>query len=506
MPSLTDLATRVPGQLLFAYGLLWVACVIWLAWPAARRREGGWQVLGACALLAIGCYRLADPWWYQHDFNGALLSISARNFVERGWAVTHGLELWNGGTGVPVVPRFYVNHPPLSSWMLVPGFALFGVQEWVARLSVLLPLVASLLFLFRVLASRGLALGPVGWTLAAALPGIAFYARSVGYEAVALSLYAALAALMLRPTPRRGDAAAIVALGGLLVLSGWSGCLFAGTAGLLLLAQRRWRMLFPLAGGALAGGLIVLALFGRHYQWDFTPLLDQFLRRSAGAESEGGRIASSLDWVGRGIGLHLGALIGVVPLVLAAAGVRSATRLGLAPLVLWLFGAAVTLCLILRQWAFVHEFSVCHVALPVLLLGMAALHAARPADPTPRPLRGSVVALLLLAALLPGLWQTTVRYRKLIGFQHAQRVGLQVRGMTKPDEVVLLTEKVPSPVFLFYAHRDFIVWPHPSLATAVQPSLYVRLRRGAVPDAGLQAYLQAYEPVPGAPDLWRRQP
>jgi hypothetical protein len=321
MPSLTDLATRVPGQLLFAYGLLWVG-LRGLAGLALRR--GGARAAGRCSAPArcwpSAATALADPWWYQHDFNGALLSLSARNFVERGWAVTHGLELWNGGTGVPVVPRFYVNHPPLSSWMLVPGFALFGVHEWVARLSVLLPLVASLLFLFRVLAARGLALGPVGWTLAAALPGIAFYARSVGYEAVALSLYAALAGLMLRPTPRRWDAAAVVGLGGLLVLSGWSGCLFAGTAGLLLLAQRRWRMLFPLAGGALAGGLIVLGLFGRHYLWDFTPLLDQFLRRSAGAESEGGRIASSLDWVGRGIGLHLGALIGVVPLALAAAG------------------------------------------------------------------------------------------------------------------------------------------------------------------------------------------
>ena len=505
MPSLTDLATRVPGQLLFAYGLLWVACVVWLAWPAARRREGGWQMLGACALLAIGCYRLADPWWYQHDFNGALLSLSARNFVERGWAVTHGLELWNGGTGVPVVPRFYVNHPPLSSWMLAPGFALFGVHEWVARLSVLLPLVAALLFLFRVLAARGLALGPLGWTLAAALPGIAFYARSVGYEAVALALYATLAGLMLRPTPRRGDAVATVALGGLLVLSGWSGCLFSGTAGLLLLAQRRWRMLFPLAGGALAGGLIVLGLFGRHYQCDFTPLLDQFLRRSAGAESEGGRIASSLDWVARGIGLHLGALIGVVPLGLAAAGVRSATRLGLAPLVLWLFGAAVTLCLILRQWAFVHEFSACHIALPVLLLGLAALQAAIEAR-RPSPVLRFAVAAVLLAALLPGLWQTTVRYRKLIGFQHAQRVGLQVRAMTQPDEVILLAEKVPSPVFLFYAHRDFIVWPHPSLASAAKPTLYVRLRRGAAMDADMQLYLQAYEPVAGAPDLWRRRP
>ena len=207
--------------------------------------------------------------------------------------------------------------------------------------------------------------------------------------------------------------------------------------------------------------------------------------------------------MGRGIGLHLGALLGVVPLALAAAGVRSATRLGLAPLVLWLFGAAVTLSLILRQWAFVHEFSACHVALPVLLLGMAALHAARPADPTPRALRGSVVALLLLAALLPGLWQTTVRYRKLIGFQHAQRVGLQVRAMTKPDDVLLLNEPVPSPVFLFYAHRDFIVWPHDKLASAVRPALYVRLRRGSVPDAGLAEYLKRYEPVAGSPDLWR---
>ena len=503
MSGILQAIGRQPDVLLAAYTLLYLAALAWLAWPAARRADGVWHLLGAACLLAIATHRLRDPWWFQHDFNGALAALGARNVVRLGLAYTHGLDLWNGGAAEPLVPRFYAHHPPLSTWLLVPSVWLLGAREWVIRLASLLPMLAAWGLLFRTLKQRGVVTGPLGWVLLAAMPAVAFYSRSVGYEPTGMTGCILLTALALHPAPGRWAKPAAFILGAFLVLAGWSGMLFAAFAILVFALGRRWSLALPLAAGSLAGGLLLLTLLGRHYHWDVQPLLDQFGRRSAGSASEAGPISSTASWIKQVVGRHLWTLIGLAPIVLALAGLRFVGRSGWARTVVWLLASATALLLILRQWSFVHEYAVCHLALPILLLGLLAL--LRLSSGPRRRLRLAAAALLLGVGLWSGLAETSLRYRRLVGFEHDRRMGVLAGRLTGPEDVLLLEDEIPSPVFLYYADRDFIIWPHPLLDAGYRPRAYIQMARPPAKDTPLHAFLESYERDPTARRIWLRK-
>src|SRR2546427_5737217 len=95
---------------------------------------------GQAALLSID---LTGPWVGLQGWNGFLWSQAAHNHLRAGLGTTLGVPSWEHFGPLPIPPQnYYVHHPPLLAITLSGLFALFGEEEWVARL---LPIACTLL-------------------------------------------------------------------------------------------------------------------------------------------------------------------------------------------------------------------------------------------------------------------------------------------------------------------------------------------------------------------------
>lgn len=84
------------------------------------------------------CFFIQDmdrPWTDDADFNGAVWSQAAHNFLEGGFAASAGIPAPFHFGPMPVPGRsFYCHHPGLLAMVLAGVFQIFGEAEWAARM------------------------------------------------------------------------------------------------------------------------------------------------------------------------------------------------------------------------------------------------------------------------------------------------------------------------------------------------------------------------------------
>jgi len=473
------------------------------AWrPEWTSRRWLWLVVGLASLFSLGAHRLTEPWVSHHDFNGALFSVAARSHLQFGWLVTGGADVWNGGSAIPVALYRYLNHPPLIAWVLALPMSVLGVHEWVARLTVFVPVLAGLVALslrWRPAAEAG----PFFWLFAAAMPAFSFYSRMPGHEPLTIALLLPLVILSERE-PTRRVTAGIVAIGLLLPLASWAGSVFAWVGVACFWVSRRRKSAGALAAGAAAGCALLLLFLVVACGGEFRALFDQFLRRSSGVVADSGEVIPSVwVWLAKVL-RHGNSVVGWPMAVLALAGGVFSARGELRRPVAWLAGGGLLLIGVLRQWSFVHDYSMGYLAVPALL---AAAPAARALLRLPSRTGRVALALAVVTALaLHAVPELQWRHRRIGSAHHEVKIGGLLQSLTAPTDVVVYAGYPPSPIFLYYADRDFLVWPNPLLAEGrIRPKAFVQVHRAPPENPDFLRWLADYAPVAGVRGVWLRK-
>jgi hypothetical protein len=103
-----------------------------------------------------------------HSWDLASRAWAARSHVKYGLGYTKGLRTLVVGDPPPAHPQYYVDHPPLESWIWALGMLALGTHDWSVRLIevlISLPCLLLILLLLRKLRQHlrvvvGLAAGP----------------------------------------------------------------------------------------------------------------------------------------------------------------------------------------------------------------------------------------------------------------------------------------------------------------------------------------------------------
>lgn len=157
---------------------------------------------GQAVLLSIHINR---PWTGHHDWNSAVWAQAARNNLRAGLRTTWGVpaSLYYGP--LPIPPEgYYVHHPPALPLAVTAAFALWGEQEWAARLVPIVCSLASTVLLWltvrRWAGPRAATLAVFVWLL---LPMELYYGRMINHEPCAL-LWMLAAVWMLQQWEQEG--------------------------------------------------------------------------------------------------------------------------------------------------------------------------------------------------------------------------------------------------------------------------------------------------------------
>jgi hypothetical protein len=302
-------------------------------------------------------------------------------------------------------------------------------------------------------------------------------------------------------TPR--VAAGILAIGLLLPLASWAGCVFAWLGVVYLWASRNRQSARALAAGAAAGSGLLLLFLTLARGGQFGSLFQQFLGRSWRMVADDGRAIGSLRaWVARLLE-HGNAVVGWPMVVLALVGVAFAARRETRARVAWLAGSGLLLIGVLRQWSFVHDYSTTYLAVPALL---GAAPAAGMLLRLPSRVGRLAITLTVAAVLtLHALPQLQALDPPVPSARHEVELGGILQELTAPTDVVAYALHPPSPIFLYYADRDFLVWPNPLLGSGrVRPKAFVQVGGAPPEDPGFLEWLAIYEPAPGVRGVWLR--
>jgi hypothetical protein len=156
--------------------------------PADRYARGELVVLGAILGMATAgmLHRIAIPWLGHHDWNGAIWSVFARNFLRYGYgALGFGHAYFAGPVPDPI--DYYTHHTILITVLLTEAYRLFGMSEMVARLTAgSATLIAIVVFhrLVRTLFDRPTAM--FATTIFALCPMTLYFGRMYNHEAFEL--------------------------------------------------------------------------------------------------------------------------------------------------------------------------------------------------------------------------------------------------------------------------------------------------------------------------------
>jgi len=455
--------------------LLLLGALLWLAGPARQRHSRVWHFAGAACFIWLCRYRIGEPWVFHHDFNGALFTLFARNHLHHGFLLTGGRDLLNGGVSWPEVPLFYLHHPPLISWFLTLPGAVFGVHEAIMRLATALLVAGGLFFLLRQMESRyGMCTGPLPWLAACAMPALSYYARMPGHEPLTIALLFFLLGFVLRPSPWGIGVACV-----LLVLASWVGLVYAGLFALLTLLRGRRQHATAAWWGAGIGACTLFCFLGWAHEWQVEPLLNQF-RLRASTSAVGGTSFTLSSWVVR-LGFNVWELAGGPVLLFGGVGVLIMARRHryMVPELVWLLLAPVIAVSILTNWAYFHEYWACYLAVPMLWAAVPASTAL--STPRDRAGKGLLVALVGGTAAHFAIDELEARYRQVDGYVHEWRLGRAVARELGAEEKYFTAGSVPGPVMLYYADRDFLLWPQEQIRRNAAVRAFVQ-PRGNTPD------------------------
>ncbi|HKY31227.1 MAG TPA: glycosyltransferase family 39 protein [Candidatus Polarisedimenticolia bacterium] len=457
------------------------------AWNTGRRLQVSCLLIVSVAAVPLAC-RIADPFVTPADANTAQFAQAARNHVRHGLAGTRGAQLLSMGAAPPAAAAVLTHHPPLVPMAAAAAFALFGVEEWTARLvpaACSAGSVVALFLLWRRVRGDGPAL--LAAAALATIPAFGHFGKMLGHEPPTLLLGLLAMLLYLRwrdrsaaglPARLRG-CAAVYAAG---CLSGWAA--FQAAPAVLLHAilspgrsrLRWWRPAALLLGVAGACFLVTVA----HLAW-VTGSAGALLRagwvRALASAADGARNAADSDLAGwlarqgeyfeRTYGLDLLAPAGLGAAALLAAALRrrpgAAEALRTAAMLL-LFGVAHPL--VFRWAAFYHDWLQFHL-LPIAAVavaegiwlaaaGGAALLSRAGAGLRPAAAAGTIVAVALLAHRGTAASRGLERLALDAPAYGAALIGPEIARRTPPGGSIAANVPFLAPALRFYADRPVL--------------------------------------------------
>ena len=230
------------------------------------------------------------PFWGHHDWNSNIWTVTAKNNLVRGIACT---RLGQSTTSNPDIPcnqlSFYMNHPPLISWILTVFYALFGYAEWVGRLPLVLFSFGSIFLIY--LIGKDLFNPYVGFAaclFAIATPMFQYFGKLINHEPLVLffNLLAVYSYLEWTKLNQNKYYAVFIISAVFTGISGWQGYFIFPLLFLVTIKffKAKWRL-------ALIPFFILLATFFLHLWHIFilarawnTGLIEQLLRRIYGGD------------------------------------------------------------------------------------------------------------------------------------------------------------------------------------------------------------------------------
>ncbi|GEM_PF-827229 len=355
--------------------------------PHPSSRYWRWGLLPVALFLVLALsHDLAAPWTLEDNYNGAIYSQAAHNYLRAGLVATACVPAVLYFGPLPIPPDgYYVHHPCLLPLTVAGMFSILGEKEWVARL---VPIGASLLTLcFLWLLVRHCA-GARTATLAAGifatLPMELHYGEMVNFEPVAL-FWMVTALLVLRYWQQTGRPVWRVLLFVAIFFglwTEWTGYFFALLIAFYFLGagpKRGWPALV-LALAALSGAVFLLQI--HHVDPEaWSDAGHAFLFRLG----RQGATGTAFTW-GQWTSTVFFSLIGLIPLfqwALAIAGTiyffRRQRHLEGSR---YLAGAAGCLFVLdlgymvgFRNASFIHDFAGFYFTAPVAMMGGVALNA-----------------------------------------------------------------------------------------------------------------------------------
>ena len=441
----------------------------------SRPESNGYQRFCVVLLLAVYAagltHGMSRPWTGMHDWNGAFFSQLARNLLRYPIEVHHGMGLVAVGEAVPPPEErsIYATHPPGLIWLIAAAFRLLGEAEWAARLVAVLPSLATLVLLVRILdRAWGRQTALLAGLIYSVLPMTVYFGRMVDHEAVCLFFMMAatcawqeLTAGDSSPGPRRMIArlAWIVAILGAILVD-WPGLIFAALFCIYVLIQWIRRrvdaasalMVVIVAALGAAATLAYLVYAGLDGRWG--DLVAIFVSRATEAEGEmvrkdlsapGGPwqyTVENLTWP-----MMLLAMIGAVMCLLAGRASRAgleaqdsgrpiAGRAG----VLWILPATgvIWLCLFWRQYER-HNYWLFYLGPAAAMFAAQALLSLRERFTAYGRQPADGVMFAVMGAILAFAFHGTEDYfARISSPPDAVLAWAQINRATRPDDRMLL--------------------------------------------------------------------
>ena len=104
-------------------------------------------------VFALLSYKLTQPFWGHHEFNGVFYGMIAKNYLRYGILQTRGAQVTNLSPTTPSQWSFHTNHPATFPLLLSLFFALFGPYEYVSRLISIVASIVAVVVLGRLISS-----------------------------------------------------------------------------------------------------------------------------------------------------------------------------------------------------------------------------------------------------------------------------------------------------------------------------------------------------------------
>jgi 4-amino-4-deoxy-L-arabinose transferase-like glycosyltransferase len=208
--------------------------------------------------LAYNGLVITQPFCGLHSWDLADRAWAARSHLKYGLGYTKGLRTLVVGDPPPLIPEYYVSHPPLETWILAVGMLVFGTQDWSVRLFELVFSVPCLLLILLMLRKlHGSTCALLSGLILVLLPYSAYFGANP--LMVVLSLWALYRYLLLTgrlgngPEAKRRHLLELAVALFLLVQYNWVGIFYAFVISLhyVLTCRRRrqvgWTILLTLA-------------------------------------------------------------------------------------------------------------------------------------------------------------------------------------------------------------------------------------------------------------------
>ena len=337
----------------------------------------------AVLLVLAAVLRLWDfaaPWTDDHrGWGGSFYGNIARNYLKFGYAETKAAPVCSVNPPDSSHFLYYLNHPPMTGWLVSLSFRVLGYHTWAARLVAVLCSMGSLAFFF-VMARKfwGTDAALIALAVAAAIPIAAFYGSYVDVQGpipmffIMLTLYLYL---RFNEAGTWGRFLLVLAAFFLAVLCDWPAYLlvpilaihhFFSRGGTEPAQKRKWRiLLLPLLACAMVAGFVLYCNWVRYGQASFNldSMLANFRLRSFSGAVEGSERSYTLgDWFAR-IYDHL-FLMYTLPVLLLAGlglalyvfGITSGRLRNGAGFLAVLFVFGVSYILLFPQGAYVHDY------------------------------------------------------------------------------------------------------------------------------------------------------